>query len=95
MNNTQETELVERWHLQSIEDVNMPLEDMEEIVIQGFRKCEGLSCLSEYICGEDACRCIRSVFPHPDYYEMYQELRLMHLKMLYLLDIMKLGVNLD
>jgi len=95
MNNTQETELVERWHLQSLEDAPMPIEDLEEIVMNGFYKCEGLGCLSAHVSGEDSCRCIRSVFPHPYYYQMYQELRDKKLKAEYLLDIMLIGAEVD
>ena len=92
MDSEQDKDKAERWNLQSIEDAPMPLEDLENIVMNGITKCGGLMCPSAHFCGEDSCRCIRSIFPHPYYYELYLELRDIKLKTEGLLDLIKLGV---
>ena len=49
---------------------------LARLVRNGLYECDrDEQCLSRSICGEDACRCIRSVFPHPDFYCLYAVLR--------------------
>ena len=81
MDNERDMEMAERWQLQSVDTVHMPMEDLEDIVMQGITPCDELFCTSKHFCGEDACRCIRSLFPHPQYYQMYRELRDMKIKL--------------
>ena len=91
MNSEQDKDIAERWNFQSLEDTSMSKEDLEDIVMHGFTKCGGLMCPSAHHCGEDSCRCVRSIFPHPYYYELYLELRDIKLKTEGLIDILKLG----
>ena len=54
----------------------MGLTKFTQIVKQGFTTCDDREdCTSADVCGDDACACIRSIFPHPDYYKAYQLLR--------------------
>ena len=95
MDSDREKEIVELWHLQQIEDAEMDIEDLEELIINGFQDCGIQDCKSAYISGEDSCRCIRSVFPHPQHYETYRELRELKLKTECLLDLMRIGEDLE
>ena len=51
MDSEQDKDIAERWNLQSIEDAPMPLEDLENIVMNGITKCGGLMCPSAHFCG--------------------------------------------
>jgi len=75
MNVTQDIQVAETWRLQNFNDTYMSPEKLAHLVIHGFEKCNTTTCNSEYYCGKDSCRCIRSIFPHPQYYEQYTELR--------------------
>jgi hypothetical protein len=44
------------------------------LINNGFDQCEG-ECASRDVIGEGDCYCIRSLFPHPDFYSLYIELR--------------------
>lgn len=50
------------------------LEEFLSLVTDGVGVCEE-SCESREQCGQIACYCIRSVFPHPDYFLLYEKLR--------------------
>jgi len=95
MDSTREKEIVEAWHMQQVEDADMSYEDLEEIIINGFQNCGIQDCKSAYISGEDSCRCIRSIFPHPKHYQMYQELRELKLKTECLTDLLIIGEEID
>ena len=70
MNDIQDKDIAERWALRSIEEAHMSADDFYTIVEVGFNTCKNF-CKSRYICGDEACRCIRSLFPHPKHYEQY------------------------
>ena len=54
----------------------MSLTTLTQLVKQGFTTCDDMEdCTSASVCGDDACACIRSIFPHPDFYNAYQLLR--------------------
>ena len=54
----------------------MSLEDFIGILSHGLTTCpESWDCDSRSAFGKDSCMCIRSVFPHEIYYELYKELR--------------------
>jgi hypothetical protein len=54
--------------------VGMPLQDFITLVEQGMAFCED-TCDSRELNGQVACRCVRGVFPHPDYFILYEKLR--------------------
>ena len=70
MNDTQDKEIASRWSLRDIDEAHMSYQDFLKVLDYGFTGCEGF-CHSRYVCGDDCCRCIRSVFPHPKHYEQY------------------------
>ena len=72
--------LAERWHHKHDEDVSMKIEDLTHLVCNGFQRCE-YHCTSRERCGEDACACVRTVFPTPNAYLLYQQLRDLYQKM--------------
>jgi len=49
-------------------------EDLLDLVETGILPCQDY-CASRDICGSDACRCIRAIFPYPEAYELYWMLR--------------------
>ena len=56
--------------------IAMDTEVLVTIAIQGHTHCpETEVCLSRSYSGDDACRCVRSVFATPEHYELYQCLR--------------------
>ena len=72
----------DRW----LEDENpepMSLDQLIKIAVyDGFARCnEGLDCDSKRICGEDECMCVRSIFTAPEYFYLYEELRIIYLKL--------------
>jgi len=75
MNIEQDKQVAEAWRDQTFSDTYMSPENLAYLVVNGFGECETNPCISKHYCGEDACRCIRSVFPHPQYYEQYHLLR--------------------
>jgi hypothetical protein len=62
-------------------EVYMTVDDLVSLACKGFSPCEkdslatGDCCLSRKYSGDDACQCIRNIFPTPEYYELYQRLR--------------------
>ena len=52
----------------------MPLQEFVQLVEEGVGVCEDY-CESRDKCGQVACHCIRSVFPHPDYFLLYERMR--------------------
>jgi hypothetical protein len=57
---------------------SMSIEDIVAIAIHGHTKCnEDEFCSSRNQSGDDACYCIRSIFPTLESYELYKELRLL------------------
>ena len=52
----------------------MPLIEFVELVEEGVSVCEDY-CESRENCGQIACHCMRSVFPHPEYFLLYEALR--------------------
>ena len=42
--------------------------------LKRLQRCEE-DCHSRQICGEDACACVRAIFPTPQHYEFYLETR--------------------
>ena len=66
----EEAGLAKEWAKGESLDV-ISIDDFIEIICNGHGTCEG-PCFSKDICGEEACACIRSVFPTPDHYETYK-----------------------
>ena len=67
-----ENELVNIWR----DDTNnepMELTTLAQLVKNGFTTCAG-DCISRQLY-QDGCSCIRSLFPTPTHYKLYQELR--------------------
>jgi len=54
---------------------NITISDLVTLAVVGFEKCDDTDCHSRRYSGEDRCKCIRSIFPHPVYYDLYLELR--------------------
>ena len=74
----QEEEEAKTW-LRGESTDGIEIDDFVEIVCRGHGTCED-SCLSKSICGEDACACIRSVFPTPELYETYKLARAFYIE---------------
>ena len=54
----------------------MEVAKLAQLVKQGFTKCDDEdTCTSVSVCGSDSCACVRSIFPHPDYYNAYKLMR--------------------
>jgi hypothetical protein len=53
----------------------MPHEQIADLAANGFSRCEDSKCLSRKYSGDDACHCVRTIFPRPEFYELYTELR--------------------
>lgn len=71
MDKVSEKLIAERW-LEAGTGEYMSPDVLAGLVRNGFYECDrDEDCLSRSICGEDACRCIRSIFPHPDFYSLY------------------------
>ena len=66
----EEREEAEAW-LRGESTEELQIDDFVEIVCRGHGTCAD-SCLSRDVCGEEACLCIRSVFPTPEHYETYK-----------------------
>ena len=68
-------EIAERdeW-LRGGSDEGLTSQELLLIIKMGLRRCSG-DCLSRQACGDDSCRCVRSLFPSPDYYEVYEAAR--------------------
>ena len=68
------------------ENVSMDINDLVDLAVRGFQPCKkdslatGAFCPSRKYSGDDACSCIRAVFPNPDYYELYELLREYYLR---------------
>lgn len=73
---TEEQEAKE-WE-QGLSDEQMNLEELIALAKRGFATCEE-ECLSRSICGEDACLCVRSIFPTPKHYNTYKVARIFFL----------------
>ena len=67
--------------LQGTSEEGMTYADISELAKRGLGRCED-ECLSRRVCGEDACACVRSVFPTPEHYEVYLNARAFYLKAL-------------
>lgn len=52
----------------------LSFEEITLLAKQGLGRCEE-QCFSRSVCGEDACECVRSTFPTPQHYEVYQDAR--------------------
>ena len=68
-----EEEAIKIWESPNPERT-MDKEDLQTLVKEGFKHCEGF-CRSRENCGEDACLCVRSLFPSAEFYGMYLEMR--------------------
>ena len=68
-------EIAERdeW-LRGRSDEDLTTEELLLLIKNGIVRCSE-DCLSMQACGEDSCRCVRSLFPSPDYYEVYKAAR--------------------
>ena len=73
-------ESAERWLNINEEDVSIEIADLAYLICNGFERCE-YHCESREICGDDACRCVRSIFPSPTAYEVYTDYREQYKKM--------------
>jgi hypothetical protein len=63
----------DRW-LNGTHALPMKIEDLAYAVVYGVDTCED-HCLSRDYSGDDACQCIRSIFPNPAHQELYTYLR--------------------
>ena len=80
MDSTTDKKDSEVW-LNTEEDKQMNIQDLVHLVKHGFTRCdEEENCVSAKHCGEDACRCVRSLFPNPSHYDLYVSLRKKHLE---------------
>ena len=80
MNEVLEAECVEQW-TSNRQDLSMPTETLVQLAIHGHHTCEEHEvCLSRKHSGDNACRCIRTVFATPLHYELYLELRMLVLE---------------
>jgi len=90
MNDKQDVDIAERWQLRNFDETTMTEDELIEVTATGFIQCEQF-CKSRYLCGEDSCRCVRSVFPHPIYLEQYRILEEVKIKIDAYLTLVKLG----
>lgn len=90
MNDKQDKDIAERWQLRNIDEVSMSEGELIDVLATGITQCESF-CKSRYLCGDDSCRCIRSVFPHPAYYAEYQKLCELKDKVVAYLTLHKIG----
>jgi len=68
-----EEEIVDRWY--AGEYVRpMAMSDFTNACKNGIEQCSEF-CQSRHYVGEDNCYCVRSIFPHPDFFLLYSELR--------------------
>lgn len=74
MNKIEEDIEQAEWWKRGESKNSMTLEEISTLAKKGFTYCEDY-CSSKRNCGEDACKCIRSTFPSPAYYELYKEAR--------------------
>jgi hypothetical protein len=65
---------VELWNRNDL-NREMSTEDMNQIVQSGITRCGEMGCLSRKLSGDDACICIRSIFPSAEHYGLYLEMR--------------------
>lgn len=73
MNQFIEIQEKERWQRGVSED-GMSVEEITQIAKLGLGRCPE-ECFSRDISGDDACACVRSIFPTPQHYEVYLEAR--------------------
>lgn len=52
------------------------------LAVTGFNDCGREFCLSRNYVGEDACACVRAIFPSRDHYQLYLCLRERYLELL-------------
>lgn len=75
MNEKLEERYKTAW-LEKRHTISMDTERLVTIAVNGHKRCdEDEYCLSRNYSGEDACRCIRTVFSTPEHYELYLCLR--------------------
>ena len=81
MNLIDEKREVRRFKTETNPEAYMTTDDLVTLATKGFETCPddslktGDYCASRKYSGDDACSCIRAVFPNPDYYELYQLMR--------------------
>ena len=76
MNLALEKEKSSNWI--AVEKATMDIGDIVRCAIQGHIKCDVEEpCLSRGHSGDYACKCIRSVFPSDEHYQLYEELRIL------------------
>ena len=63
----------EEWQRGRFEEW-MSMDDLVGLAIHGLGRCEN-ECFSRSSSVEDACACVRSVFPTPEHYETYLHAR--------------------
>jgi hypothetical protein len=69
----EEDEIVKEWKAGK-SDRTMPIEDLFLLIRDGFKNCDE-HCVHRERYGEDACLCIRELFPSREFYMLYLELR--------------------
>tara|TARA_B100001094_G_C18176828_1_gene798364 strand:- start:1839 stop:2153 length:315 start_codon:yes stop_codon:yes gene_type:complete len=57
----------------------MDHETLVYLSINGLDECSGF-CASKKYCAEGACHCLRQIFPTPNHYQLYLELRRIYLE---------------
>lgn len=88
MNILDEKREARRFKTHTDPEAYMWIDDLVTLATKGFVTCPddslktGDYCASRKYSGDDACACIRAVFPNPDYYELYQLMREDYLKAL-------------
>jgi hypothetical protein len=63
----------EEWE-RGLSDEGMTLDELVGLASDGLGRCPD-RCFSRSVCGDDACACVRSVFPTPEHYETYLKAR--------------------
>jgi len=61
------------------QDGEMDSETLVYLSIHGFEDCADF-CASKTYCPEGACNCLRQIFPTPNHYQLYLELRQIYLE---------------
>lgn len=53
----------------------MTVDEITTLAKRGLGRCPEDDCFSREVCGEDACRCVRTAFPTPQHYKVYLDAR--------------------
>lgn len=74
-----EEKAIDEWR-NGYTNPEMLVSTLAQLVKHGFTTCDTEYCESRDTFGAGCCSCIRSVFPSPEFYRTYCELRELYLK---------------